>query len=120
MGRVSLGDVDAATAESVAEAMQALSTPSRVRLLARLCEGACSVGGSLRALGWSSRSCRASCGCCGISGLVRRMRDGRHTMYELHNDHVAVLLAQAMHHVDHTRRADAAAAAANTARPIGA
>ena len=43
-GRVSFADVDATTAEAVAEAMQALATPSRVRLLARLCDGPCSVG----------------------------------------------------------------------------
>jgi hypothetical protein len=50
-GSVSLADVDATTAESVAEAMQALSTASLVRLLARLCEGHCSVGALATSVG---------------------------------------------------------------------
>ena len=41
---MTFSQLDAATAEAVAEAMQALATPSRVRLLARLCDGPCSVG----------------------------------------------------------------------------
>jgi DNA-binding transcriptional ArsR family regulator len=44
-------------------------------------------------------------------GLVRRVRDGRLSVYELHDEHVAVLLAEAVHHVDHTRLADEAAVA---------
>jgi len=43
---------------------------------------------------------------------VRRVRYGRLAVYELHDEHVSVLLAEAVHHVDHTRLADAAAAAA--------
>jgi DNA-binding transcriptional ArsR family regulator len=48
-------------------------------------------------------------------GLVSRVREGRSAVYALHDEHVAVLLAQAVHHVDHTRLADAAVAASELA-----
>jgi DNA-binding transcriptional ArsR family regulator len=110
MGRVSLADVDAATAESVAEAMQALATPSRVRVLARLCDGACSVGVLAESVGLEQSLVSHQLRLLRHLGLVRRVRAGRLAVYELHDEHVAVLLAQAVHHVDHTRLADAAAA----------
>ena len=116
-GRVSLADVDAATAESVAEAMQALATPSRVRLLARLCDGPCSVGALAASVGLEQSLVSHQLRLLRHLGLVRRVRDGRLAVYELHDDHVAVLLAQAVHHVDHTRLADAAAAAAERVDP---
>jgi DNA-binding transcriptional ArsR family regulator len=105
-GRVSLADVDAATAESVAEAMQALATPSRVRLLARLCDGPCSVGALAASVGLEQSLVSHQLRLLRHLGLVRRVREGRLAVYELHDDHVAVLLAQAVHHVDHTRLAD--------------
>jgi DNA-binding transcriptional ArsR family regulator len=116
-GRVSLADVDVATAESVAEAMQALATPSRVRLLARLCDGPCSVGVLAASVGLEQSLVSHQLRLLRHLGLVRRVRDGRLAVYELHDDHVAVLLAEAVHHVDHTRLADAAAAAAEVADP---
>lgn len=114
-GRVSLTDVDARTAESVAEAMQALSTPSRVRLLARLCDGPCSVGALAASVGLEQSLVSHQLRLLRHLGLVRRIRDGRRSVYELHDEHVAVLLAEAVHHVDHTRLADAEAVAAELA-----
>jgi DNA-binding transcriptional ArsR family regulator len=115
MGRVSLADVDAATADSVAEAMQALATPSRVRLLARLCDGPCSVGALAASVNLEQSLVSHQLRLLRHLGLVRRVRNGRLAVYELHDEHVAVLLAQAVHHVDHTRLADAAAAVAELA-----
>jgi DNA-binding transcriptional ArsR family regulator len=112
---VSLADVDARTAESVAEAMQALSTPSRVRLLARLCDGPCSVGTLASSIGLEQSLVSHQLRLLRHLGLVRRIRDGRRSVYELHDEHVAVLLAEAVHHVDHTRLAEAAAVAAELA-----
>jgi ArsR family transcriptional regulator, nickel/cobalt-responsive transcriptional repressor len=111
-GRVALSDVDAATADAVAEAMQALSTPSRVRLLARLCEGSSSVGALAAAVGLEQSLVSHQLRLLRHLGLVRRVREGRLAVYELHDEHVAVLLAQAVHHVDHTRLADAQSVAA--------
>jgi DNA-binding transcriptional ArsR family regulator len=115
MGRISLADVGATTAEAVAEAMQALATPSRVRLLARLCDGPCSVGELAASVGLEQSLVSHQLRLLRHLGLVRRTRDGRLSVYQLHDDHVAVLLAQAVHHVDHTRLADAAAAASEHA-----
>jgi ArsR family transcriptional regulator, nickel/cobalt-responsive transcriptional repressor len=110
-GRVTLRDLDPETAASVAEAMQALATPSRVRLLARLCEGPCSVGSLASSVGLEQSLVSHQLRLLRHLGLVRRVRDGRLSVYELHDDHVAVLLAEAVHHVDHTRLADEAAVA---------
>jgi DNA-binding transcriptional ArsR family regulator len=108
-GRVTFSQVDAATAEAVAEAMQALATPSRVRLLARLCDGPCSVGSLAEDVGLEQSLVSHQLRLLRHLGLVRRARAGRHAVYELHDEHVAVLLAEAVHHVDHTRLADEAA-----------
>ena len=116
-GRVSLGKVDASVAEAVAEAMQALSTPSRVRLLARLCEAPCSVGELAVSVGLEQSLVSHQLRLLRHLGLVKRVRDGRRSVYELHDDHVAVLLAEAVHHVDHTRLADAEALAEELADP---
>jgi DNA-binding transcriptional ArsR family regulator len=43
-GQAHVGELDAATAREVAETMQALATPSRVRILGRLRHSPCSVG----------------------------------------------------------------------------
>ena len=102
-GRVSLARVDDSTAEAVAEAMQALATPSRVRLLARLCDGPCSVGALAMSVGLEQSLVSHQLRLLRHLGLVRRVRDGRLAVYELHDEHVAVLLAEAVHHVDHTR-----------------
>jgi hypothetical protein len=45
------------------------------------------------------------------------VREGRLAVYELHDEHVAVLLAEAVHHVDHTRLVDAAAVASELWEP---
>ena len=119
LGRVSLTDVDVATAEAVAEAMQALSTPSRVRLLARLCDGPSSVGLLASSTGLELSLVSHQLRLLRHVGLVRRVRNGRLAVYELHDDHVAVLLAQAVHHVDHTRFADGEAAAAELSDAAG-
>jgi DNA-binding transcriptional ArsR family regulator len=110
-GRVTFAQLDAATAEAVAEAMQALATPSRVRLLARLCDGPCSVGELAASVGLEQSLVSHQLRLLRHLGLVRRVRDGRRSVYELHDDHVAVLLTEAVHHVDHTRLADEAAVA---------
>jgi DNA-binding transcriptional ArsR family regulator len=118
-GRVTSERVDAATAEAVAEAMQALSTPSRVRILARLCDGPCAVGVLASDVGLEQSLVSHQLRLLRHLGLVRRVRDGRAAVYDLHDEHVAVLLAEAVHHVDHTRLDDAALAASELGAPAG-
>jgi DNA-binding transcriptional ArsR family regulator len=119
-GRVSLADVDPATADAVAEAMGALATPSRVRLLARLCEGPCSVGALASAVGLEQSLVSHQLRLLRHLGLVRRVRDGRLAVYELLDEHVAVLLGEAVHHVDHARLLDAGSVSAEHAGPASA
>jgi DNA-binding transcriptional ArsR family regulator len=63
--------LDRETAGVVAETMQALSTPSRVRILSRLGAGACSVGELAREVSMEHSAVgaprRSSFACCDIS-----------------------------------------------------
>lgn len=102
-GRSSLGPVDAATARQVAETMQALATPSRVRILARLREAPCSVGELAVAVGMEQSAVSHQLRLLRHLGLVVGERDGRRTIYALHDPHVGVLLEEAVYHVEHVR-----------------
>jgi ArsR family transcriptional regulator, nickel/cobalt-responsive transcriptional repressor len=101
----SLASLDTSTIEAVAEAMQALSTPSRVRILARLAESPCSVAALATAIGMEPSAVSHQLRLLRHLGLVRRERNGREAHYALHDDHVGVLLAEAVYHVEHTRLA---------------
>jgi DNA-binding transcriptional ArsR family regulator len=81
-------DIDAHFAAVIADTMQALAAPSRVRILGRLHAGPCAVNelALLRHL-----------------GLVVGRRDGRRVVYDLYDDHVGELLEQAISHVEHVR-----------------
>ena len=97
-------------AEQLAETMRALGSASRLRILVELLNGrrtveqladAAELGASatshhLRVL----RSLR----------LVRARRAGRHVHYELHDHHIAELLAAVRHHDEHVHPRAAAAA----------
>ena len=76
-------------AESVAAILQALATPSRLRILDRLQDGPHSVGELTQALGMEQSA---------VSHQLRHLRDldfviaerqGRHIFYRLFDDHVA-------------------------------
>src|SRR6266545_4503326 len=95
--------LDAGTAAQVAEAMQALATPSRVRILGRLREGACSVNELAGAVGMESSAVSHQLRLLRHLGLVVGERRGRHVVYALHDTHVADLLDQAVYHIEHVR-----------------
>jgi DNA-binding transcriptional ArsR family regulator len=95
--------VDAATAHQVAETMQALATPSRVRILARLREAPCSVGELAVAVGMEQSAVSHQLRLLRHLGLVVGEREGRRTIYALHDPHVGVLLEEAVYHVEHVR-----------------
>ena len=101
-------------AESVAAILQALATPSRLRILDRLQDGPHSVGELTQALGMEQSA---------VSHQLRHLRDldfviaerqGRHIFYRLFDDHVAKLIEQAISHAEHLRlsRGDAEISAA--------
>lgn len=97
------GRVDAGTARAVAETMQALATPSRVRILACLREEARSVGELAQAVGMEQSAVSHQLRMLRHLGLVVGSREGRRIVYALHDDHVGVLLEEALYHVEHVR-----------------
>src|ERR1700736_1462 len=98
-----LAYLDAETARMVAETMQALSTPSRVRILSRLGAGPCSVGELTRDVEMEQSAVSAQLRVLRHLGLVVGERHGRSVVYALHDDHVGVLLAEAVSHAEHLR-----------------
>lgn len=95
--------LDRSLARQVAETMQALATPSRVRILARLYAGPASVGELCEAVGMDGSAVSHQLRLLRHLGLVAGERDGRRVNYALHDEHVGQLLAQAMGHVEHLR-----------------
>jgi DNA-binding transcriptional ArsR family regulator len=94
---------DPAFARSAAESIQALSAPSRLRILARLHAGPASVNEIAAAVGMEGSAVSHQLRLLRHLGLVTGSRDGRQVVYELYDDHVADLLEQVVSHVEHVR-----------------
>ncbi|MGW6491914.1 ArsR/SmtB family transcription factor [Streptomyces sp. NPDC055056] len=95
--------LDAAGATDVAATLQALATPSRLYILARLQEGPCAVGDLAQAVGMEASACSHQLRLLRNLGLVTGERRGRSIVYALYDNHVAELLEQALYHVEHLR-----------------
>lgn len=95
--------IDDHMAGQVADAMQALATPSRVRILASLLEAPRSVGELATAVGMEQSAVSHQLRLLRHLGLVTGERVGRQTIYAPHDSHVGVLLAEAVYHVEHVR-----------------
>jgi ArsR family transcriptional regulator len=95
--------LDRELAGQVAETMQALATPSRVRILARLYAGPCAVGELSEALGMEGSAVSHQLRILRHLGLVVGEREGRRIVYALHDEHVGLLMEEAMSHVEHLR-----------------
>ncbi|MEE1942987.1 metalloregulator ArsR/SmtB family transcription factor [Streptomyces sp. TRM 70361] len=93
----------ARNAPKVAETLQALATPSRLLILARLREGPCPATELAAAVGMEQSACSHQLRVLRTLGLVTGTRQGRSVVYALHDDHVAELLDQALYHVEHLR-----------------
>lgn len=85
--------------------MQALATASRVRILGRLTAGPCSVKELARAVEMEQPAVSQQLRVLRDLGLVAGKRQGRKTIYKLHDRHVGVLLAEALAHSQHRRPA---------------
>jgi DNA-binding transcriptional ArsR family regulator len=96
-------ELDAGFAQAVAETMQALATPSRLRILGRLHAGPCSVGELAATVGMEGSAVSHQLRILRHLGLVVGRRQGRQVIYDLHDDHVGELLEQAISHVEHLR-----------------
>jgi DNA-binding transcriptional ArsR family regulator len=101
--RPDLTYLDSETARSVAETMAALSTPSRVRILSRLSCGPCSVSELTADVEMEQSAVSQQLRVLRHLGLVVGERQGRNVIYTLHDDHVGVLLAEAVSHAEHLR-----------------
>jgi DNA-binding transcriptional ArsR family regulator len=97
------GHLDPETAQLVAETMQALATPSRVRILGHLRHAPTSVGDLAVAVGMDQSAVSHQLRILRHLGLVTAERHGRTSIYELHDDHVAELVDHAIHHITHRR-----------------
>jgi ArsR family transcriptional regulator, nickel/cobalt-responsive transcriptional repressor len=95
--------LDPRLAGQVAETMQALATPSRLRILARLYAGPASVGEISEAVGMDGSAVSHQLRILRHLGLVSGEREGRRVNYSLHDEHVGQLIEQAMSHVEHLR-----------------
>jgi len=104
------------TARSVAETMQALATPSRVRILSRLNVGPAAVGDLARDIGMEQSAVSQQLRVLRHLGLVVGERQGRQVIYALHDDHVRALLSEAVSHTEHLRLG---LASRPRAQPIG-
>jgi ArsR family transcriptional regulator, nickel/cobalt-responsive transcriptional repressor len=94
---------DGGFAQTAAESVQALSAPSRLRILARLHAGPASVNEIAHSVGMEGSAVSHQLRMLRHLGLVIGQRDGRKIVYELHDDHVAELLEQVVSHVEHVR-----------------
>jgi DNA-binding transcriptional ArsR family regulator len=88
--------------------MGALSTASRVRILARLKSGPCTVGDLSDELAMEQPAVSHQLRVLRDLGFVVGTRTGRHVIYGLFDTHIASLLDEALSHIDHVSGSDAA------------
>ncbi len=105
--------VTSEAAAQVARVMAGLGTASRVQILGRLREGACSVGELCAAVQMAQPAVSHQLRILRDLNLVIGVRTGRQTIYGLYDPHVAVLLDEALRHIEHLR-----AGAPELPRPI--
>lgn len=94
-------ELDGPFAQAVADTMQALSAPSRVRILGRLQNGPVSVSELAESVGMTPAAVSQQLRVLRHLGFVTGRREGRQVLYDLHDDHVADLLSAAIGHIEH-------------------
>jgi ArsR family transcriptional regulator, nickel/cobalt-responsive transcriptional repressor len=95
------GPVTEAVAERLADAMFALSAPSRVLILGLLLDGPRSVSDLTEALGMEQSAVSHQLRVLREHSLVRAEKAGRRRLYALYDEHVAALLDASLRHVQH-------------------
>jgi DNA-binding transcriptional ArsR family regulator len=95
--------LNAESAAKVAVTLQALATPSRLLILTRLRESACAVTDLAEAIGMEQSAVSHQLRLLRNLGLVSGARSGKNIVYSLYDDHVAMLLDQAVYHIEHLR-----------------
>ncbi len=111
-------------AESVAELSQAFAAPSRVSILVRLWRGPAAVTTLADDIGMEQSAVSHQLRLLRHLDLVRTRRSRREIVYALRDDHVAIMLNEAIYHIEHVRLGDGdapiAAAPAASAEQAGA
>ena len=95
--------LDAEAAAAVATTLQALATPSRLLILTRLREAPCAVTDLAEAVGMEQSAVSHQLRLLRNLGLVSGHREGRNIVYRLYDNHVAMLLDEAVYHIEHLR-----------------
>jgi DNA-binding transcriptional ArsR family regulator len=95
--------LDTASAAKIATTLQALATPSRLMILTRLREDPCTVTDLAESAGMEQSAVSHQLRLLRNLGLVTGTRSGKNMVYALYDNHVAALLDQAVHHIEHLR-----------------
>lgn len=95
--------LDAGTLTHVARTLQALATPSRLRILTELRERPRPVTELADAIGMEQSAVSQQLRLLRNLGMVIGVRTGRRIVYRLYDNHVAELLDQAIYHSEHLR-----------------
>lgn len=98
-------DLDAEAAVVVASTLQALATPSRLRILLALRRQPHAVSALADEVGMEQSAVSHQLRLLRHQGLVFGRREGRSIVYSLYDDHLAQLLEEALHHTEHLRLA---------------
>jgi DNA-binding transcriptional ArsR family regulator len=96
-------DLEDEAVVSMAQTLHALGTPSRLRILLRLREGPCTVGGLAGAIEMEQSAVSHQLRVLRHLGLIVGNREGKHISYRLYDGHVAQLLDEAIYHLEHLR-----------------
>jgi DNA-binding transcriptional ArsR family regulator len=95
---------DSGVSERVADAMFALSTPSRVQILCCLLDGAHSVSELVARLGQEQSAVSHQLRVLLDYSLVQVEQQGRRRLYTLSDEHVVALVSAALRHVEQRSR----------------
>jgi ArsR family transcriptional regulator, nickel/cobalt-responsive transcriptional repressor len=110
------GRVDEPESVAIAELMQALATPSRVRLLYALRDSEAGVNELAERADVTPSAASQQLRILRHLRFVATRRDGRAVLYRLHDDHIAALLDEVRNHLDHAALGWTAPAHAKDAR----
>jgi DNA-binding transcriptional ArsR family regulator len=95
--------LDAASAAAVASTLSALTTPSRLLILSHLRQGPATVSDLTAAIGMEQSAISHQMRLLRTMGLIAARRQGRNIVYSLYDQHVAMLLDEAVYHSEHLR-----------------
>lgn len=96
--------VDESTAEGLAETFQALSDPSRIRLISALMDGELCVCDLAALLGMTQSAVSHQLRLLRNLRLVKNRKEGRVVYYSLDDDHIRDLFKRGLEHYNHRNR----------------